>query len=61
MIIEISDCCDCGLPCRREACPHYRVSVHKCDECGDYECELYKLNGEELCIECIKERLEVVK
>lgn len=30
-----------------------------CDRCGEYE-ELYYYDDEELCIECIKKRLEAV-
>ena len=53
-------CCDCavpGYPCRGSACPLTRVVVHYC-ECG---CELppeeiYEVDGEELCEDCLKER-----
>lgn len=55
-------CCDCavpGYPCRGSACPRRRVEVHYCDnpECG---CELpddeiYEVDGEELCEDCLKE------
>lgn len=36
------------------------AEVLQCDSCGGYEDELYKFDGEDLCIDCIKERLEKV-
>jgi hypothetical protein len=47
-------CCDYCINCGRDKVP-YRV----CDECKEYE-KLYKFDDKELCIECIKERLEKV-
>lgn len=52
-------CCDCaapGYPCLGSICPNRNVEVHYCDKC---ECELeeiYEVEGEELCEECLKER-----
>jgi hypothetical protein len=54
-----SGCVDCGLQCLGVGCPHYEVEIRCCDKCESEE-TLYKFEGEELCIECIKERLEVV-
>ena len=54
-------CCDCavpGYPCRGSACPRRRVEVHYCDKCG-YEIpdgEIYEVDGEELCEDCLKEK-----
>lgn len=54
-------CCDCatpGYPCRGSACPLVRVEVYYCDDCGEElpEDEIYLVDDEELCGECLKER-----
>ena len=56
-------CCDCavpGYPCRGSACPLVRVEVHYCDnpECATElpNNEIYDVDGEELCEDCLKER-----
>ena len=56
-----SGCVDCGLPCLYSACPYYEVVVHECDECEEQCVVLYHFDGQELCIDCIKQRLEVVE
>lgn len=48
-------CPEC-IHCGRNA----DVEVLQCDECGAYEDELFIYDGEELCIDCIKKRLERV-
>lgn len=55
-----NQCVDCGLPCLGNLCPHRNVLCHYCDECSD-ETVLYKFDGEELCLNCIVDRLEVVE
>lgn len=58
-----NDCCSCAVPaypCIGESCPLRRVPHWYCDECED-ECQLYVFEEEELCIDCIKERLEKVE
>jgi hypothetical protein len=63
MIKYENECCGCATPnypCIGESCPNRRVPHRYCDECGE-EDTLYEYDGEELCIECIKERLEEVK
>lgn len=53
--------CVGGCPtCLGEGCKYHNVTRYYCDECGD-ECTLYKYEGEELCIDCITEKLEVVE
>lgn len=52
-------CCDCatpGYPCRGSACPLTRVEVHYCDKCGDELDDVYDIDGEELCEECLKDK-----
>ena len=61
MIRIESDCCDCGLPCLHESCPHYKVVIYECDDCGYPVDALYRYDGLELCIECIEKRLEKVE
>lgn len=51
--------CSDGLRCKGNHCPNRKVKVFICDDCGD-EASLYEYDGEQLCIECIKERLEAV-
>lgn len=58
-----NECCGCDVPaypCIGESCPLRKVPRWYCDECGD-ECQLYEYDGEELCIECIENRLEKVE
>lgn len=52
-----NDCVGCDIPCidcGRRRTPHYY-----CDKC-DNETHIYAFDGEELCIECIEERLPKV-
>jgi len=56
-----SQCVPCGFPCRHEACRHYKVKVLICDDCGEEFDTLYRLYGEELCIDCIEKRLERIE
>ena len=54
----IDMCCDCatpGYPCRGSQCPNKNVEVHYCDKCGDELDEIYDVDGEELCENCLKE------
>lgn len=59
MIVIESDCVDCELPCIYKACPYYEVTKYYCDNCGE-EDDLYYYDGEQLCVDCILERLEKV-
>ena len=52
-------CCDCavpGYPCRGDACPLHRVEVYYCDKCGCELEEIYDVDGDDLCEECLKEK-----
>lgn len=61
-----NDCCGCAVPaypCVGDSCPNRQVPHYYCDECGweaDGSDSIYYFDGQELCIECIKEKLEVV-
>jgi hypothetical protein len=53
-------CCDCaspGYPCLGDTCPLIDVPVHYCDKCGEElpADEIYEVDGEELCEECLKD------
>jgi hypothetical protein len=53
-----NQCCDCavpGYPCRGESCPRRNAKVHYCDHCDNELTEIYIVDGEELCEECLKE------
>lgn len=60
MIAEKNECVDCGLPCYGDSCPMMHVPHRVCDCCGE-EDQLYYFGGQELCAECILDRLEKVK
>lgn len=49
-------CVDCGIHCLGDICPNRRVEVHYCDKCGCELEEIYEVEGEELCEDCLKER-----
>ena len=53
-------CCDCateGYPCKGDLCPLRRVEVHYCENpnCGEELDEIYEVDGEEYCEDCLKE------
>lgn len=58
MIKYENDCVDCGLPCF-DTCKYKNVPHYYCDCCGE-EVKLYEFDGEQLCIDCIIERLDEV-
>lgn len=60
MIKYENECVDCGLPCIGDRCKYRNVPRLYCDQCGE-ESELYHYDGEELCLDCIKKRLEKVE
>lgn len=59
MIKKENLCVDCtalGMPCRGSACPYHKPEeVHVCDQCGDVLDDVYEVDGEELCEDCLKE------
>jgi hypothetical protein len=51
-------CCDCaapGYPCLGSECSLRHVKVFYCDHCGEELEEIYDVDGEDLCEECLKE------
>lgn len=63
MVKYRNECCDCaseGYPCLGESCPNRNVRVLVCDQCGSEVEDLYWLDGEQLCCDCVLENLEKV-
>ena len=52
-------CCGCavpGYPCLGSSCPNRNVPIYHCDKCGDeIDGDIYDVDGEELCEECLKD------
>lgn len=49
----------CDLPCIREACPYWGGFELYCDECGEETDELYALDGQQLCEDCLKKQTKI--
>lgn len=59
MVKMENDCVGCPDYCIGSACKYYYDIPHfYCDECGKETETLYKYDGDELCEDCILERLE---
>lgn len=50
------DCAADAYPCMGDACPRRNVEVHYCDRCEEELEEIFYVDGEELCEECLKEK-----
>ena len=50
-----NQCVGCDLPCMGESCINRNVEVHYCDKCGEELDEIFEVDGEELCEECLKD------
>ena len=63
MVKKESLCCGCTAfgDCIGSACPNYEITVFECDSCGKTKEDLYYFDGEELCLDCILERLKYVE
>lgn len=60
MLVYENHCCDCATesyPCIGSACHLRKVAVHYCDNpnCGIELDEIYEVDGEEFCEDCLKE------
>lgn len=54
-------CCHCDGPyhCIGKSCHNTNLTVYYCDQCGseiDEEEGVYTVDGEDLCLACLKER-----
>ena len=64
MIKYEDECCGCATesyPCLGSACSNRNVPHFYCDKCGEDVEELYKVDGEELCEDCLKNNFEKVE
>ena len=52
---ECVGCKDLGKPCLGSSCPNREVTRYYCDRCGDEITDIYDVDGEELCEDCLKE------
>lgn len=68
MIQETNDCVGCateGYRCLGDICSYRHTKHYICDMCGqeidpEYE-SLYKFDGEELCLDCLIEKIPKVR
>jgi len=62
MKISENNCVNCpdDMGCLGSSCPYADTLHYYCDDCEREE-ELYYFEGEELCVECILERLDKVE
>ena len=63
MIKYENECVGCPteLGCMGNACPNRDVPLLCCDKCGDDVERLYEYNGEELCVECLLDKFNVIE
>lgn len=58
-MIQIENhCIGCAVdsyPCMGSSCPRRNVEVHYCDKCNEELEEIFLVDGEELCEECLKD------
>lgn len=58
---EENECVSCGLPCLGCACPLSHVIHWYCDECKQECRELYEFEGQEICEDCLLDKIPKVK
>lgn len=56
---ECVGCREIGLPCLGSGCGKTNVPHYYCDKCGDEEV-LYYYDGQEICLNCIRDSLTKV-
>ena len=57
------ECCDCATgayPCQGSSCTQGTMHYY-CDACGEETEQLYQFDGEELCADCVLEKLPRVE
>lgn len=57
---ECVDCTALGLPCLCSSCPNLHVLRLYCDHCNKETSELFRLDDEEVCEDCLLENADVV-
>lgn len=64
MIRYENRCCDCSTesyPCQGSECSLRKIPVLECDCCHEEVDELYEYGYEQLCRDCVLERLDKVE
>lgn len=61
MITYENECLGCDVHCIGNACPYRSVKHYYCDNCRSDVDVLYRHDNDELCIDCLIKRMEVVK
>lgn len=52
--------CPHEIGCLGSSCPYVHVPLLICDACGEEVYELYWVDGEQLCKECVLKQFEMV-
>lgn len=64
MIRYENECVGCPpeMGCLGSSCPNRNVPRYYCDECGEemYKYEIYDVEGEELCLDCLQKMFKKV-
>ncbi len=56
-MVEIeNECVGCGLPCKYEICPYYRVERRYCDSCD--RPATYRIEGDDYCEDCARDYVD---
>lgn len=58
MICYEDRCVSCENGCVGSACSNLNVSVYYCDICDCETDELFEVDGDDLCLDCLKERFK---
>lgn len=53
--------CPPEIGCLGAVCPNKNVKIYECDNCHDIFYVLYDYNGEQLCADCVLEKLDIVE
>ena len=63
MITYEDECVGCPteIGCLGSACPNRNVPHLYCDKCKEDVEKLYKYDGEELCVECLLDKFNVIE
>ena len=61
MIYYENECVGCGLPCKHDLCPYYKVKHFMCDSCKEEDVKLYEYNGLQICEECLLKEFDIVE
>ena len=62
MIVIENECVGCPpeMGCIGDSCKYLNVKRYYCDSCN-YEAKLFNFDGQELCIDCVEKRLDIVE